>query len=187
MLHRPMVAAFDIIGTVFSLEPLRPRLMELGLPSTALELWFASGLRDAFALAASEAFQPLKSVFESALDEVLQKHRIAATDEQKRMALSGMAELPPHADAKQAFEALKSGGIRIIGVSNGAAARTRALLDRAELLSFVEKVISVDDVQVSKPRKQVYLHAAQSCGAEKEELALIATHAWDIQGARPPD
>ena len=47
---KPEVVAFDMIETVFSLEIMRERLVSLGLPASALEAWFAAGLRDAFAL-----------------------------------------------------------------------------------------------------------------------------------------
>ncbi|MBD1907834.1 hypothetical protein NDI37_10015 [Funiculus sociatus GB2-A5] len=38
---------FDIIGTCFSLDKPRQRLVELDAPPHALELWFAQTLRDA--------------------------------------------------------------------------------------------------------------------------------------------
>lgn len=41
--------AFDIIGTCFSLET-RQRLVALGAPKHALQVWFAQTLRNAFAL-----------------------------------------------------------------------------------------------------------------------------------------
>lgn len=68
---RPEVVAFDMIGTTFSLEPLRERLTALGLAPGALETWFASGLRDAFALAASDGFEPFRTVLDGALEQVL--------------------------------------------------------------------------------------------------------------------
>jgi len=49
---RPTVVAFDIIGTVFPLEPLRSSIVSLGMPPAGLEGWFAAGCRDAFAMAA---------------------------------------------------------------------------------------------------------------------------------------
>ena len=35
--RRPKVVAFDAIGTMLPLEPMRPSLMALGLPSAGLE------------------------------------------------------------------------------------------------------------------------------------------------------
>ena len=51
-------------------------------------------------------------------------------------------------------------------------------------MSFVERVISGEDVKYSKPRKEVYLYAARSADVEAHQLALIATHAWDVHGAK---
>ncbi len=45
-------------------------------------------------------------------------------------------------------------------------------------------MLSVDDVQRSKPRREVYLHAARSAGVEPSALAMVATHPWDLHGAK---
>ncbi len=52
MIARPQVVAFDVIETFFSLDAVNARFEDAGLSSSALELWLATGLRDAFALAA---------------------------------------------------------------------------------------------------------------------------------------
>ena len=54
MPRRPQVVAFDAIETVFSLDPLRDRLVTLGLPPHALEVWFARTLRDGLLAACRE-------------------------------------------------------------------------------------------------------------------------------------
>lgn len=181
---RPHVVAFDIIGTVFSLEPLRDRLSALGLPGGSLEIWFAEGLRDAFALAAAGDFAPFRSMLDSALVQVLAKHRVPASDEQRSGVLDAMSRLPPHPDAATAFQTLADAGVRIMALSNGAASSTKTLLDRAGLAGFVEWVVSVDEVGFSKPRPEVYRHAAQTAGVAAEEMTLVATHPWDVHGAK---
>lgn len=59
---RPHIVAFDVIETLFSMEPLRTRFQEAQLPPDKLELWFAKILRDGFALAAADVFQPFQQV-----------------------------------------------------------------------------------------------------------------------------
>jgi 2-haloacid dehalogenase len=184
MSTRPAVVAFDIIETVFSLEPLRADLTTLGLPPSALELWFAESLRDAFALAAVGDFQSFRNVQGAALEQVLEKHGQSATSAQKSVILDGMKGLPPQPDARDAFDVLKEAGIRICALSNGAAASTEALLEKAGLQGQVELIISVDDVGLSKPRKEVYAYAARQMKVAPGELALIACHPWDIHGAK---
>ncbi|WP_235883361.1 HAD family hydrolase [Saccharopolyspora elongata] len=42
---RPRVVIFDVVETLMSLEPLRDRLAEVGLPGQLLERWFDRLLR----------------------------------------------------------------------------------------------------------------------------------------------
>jgi len=63
MKSRPVAVAFDVIGTIFSLETLRDRLKSAGLPGETLETWFAQTLRDAFALEVTEVYRPFRTGF----------------------------------------------------------------------------------------------------------------------------
>src|SRR4051794_16671768 len=179
----PKVVAFDIIETVFSLESLRDRLVALGLPESALEAWFAAGLRDAFALAITDRFAPFSSVLEAALATILARHHLAFDPDKASSVLDGMKGLQAHPDAADSFRMLSDAGLRILALSNGAASATEALLSGAGLDGYVERVLSVDDVKLCKPRREVYLHAAQRAGVAVGELVLVATHAWDTHGA----
>jgi hypothetical protein len=66
---------FDIIGTCFSLDKPRQRLVELGAPPHALELWFAQTLRDAFALSHAGSYRQLKEVLEASPVKVREASR----------------------------------------------------------------------------------------------------------------
>ncbi len=74
--------------------------------------------------------------------------------------------------------------MRVAALSNGAAETTQALLQRSGLASQVERVISVAEIRQWKPRRGIYLHAAKVLGVSPAELALVATHAWDVHGAK---
>ena len=184
MLHRPKAVAFDIIGTVFSMEPMRPALVAMGLPPLALDFLYTAGLRDMFALAATGTFAPFQSVLSGCLDEVLAMHGLSASPEDKNAVLGMMKALPPHDDAKAAFQLLADAGIRVFALSNGAAATTKGLLAAAGLEGLVERVLSVEEVKLSKPRAEVYRHAIRAAGIAPGEMALIATHPWDLHGAK---
>lgn len=178
------VVAFDIIGTTFSLEPMRDRLRALGLPTNSLELWFTLALRDACALAASDTFQPFAKILQTALGQVLSQSHLDVAPDQITKVLDGLKQLPPHADARQALEAVKAAGRRTMALTNGAEASTRALLDAGDLTPLVDQLISVDDVGTLKPRRGVYRYAAAAVGVAATELALVSAHAWDVHGAK---
>lgn len=181
---RPKVIAFDIIETVFSLESMRERLGWLGLPPSALEAWFAAGLRDAFALAVTDRFAPFRSVLEGALADIVARHNAVLDQERAAQVLDGMKELQPRPDAAETFRQLSDAGFGLVALSNGASSSTEALLKGGGLDGFIEEVFSVEDVKLSKPRQEVYLHVAQTLNVEPEELALVAAHAWDTHGAK---
>src|SRR5579884_2887819 len=65
--HRPRTVAFDVVETLISLEPLRDRFVEIGLPAATLDRWFALLLRDGMALTLAGDYQPFPAVAESAL------------------------------------------------------------------------------------------------------------------------
>lgn len=180
----PKAVAFDIIGTVFLLEPLRAKLASAGLPESALDAWFPASLRDFFALGATDTFQPLREVLGANLDTLATRHRTGLSSARKTELLDSFAALPPHADAGEAFRRVKAAGARILAVSNGAGASTEKLLAGAGLDQYVDAIVSVDEVGRPKPRREVYLHAAKIAGTNPPELALVATHPWDIHGAK---
>ncbi len=52
------------------------------------------------------------------------------------------------------------------------------------MASLVERVISVAGIRQWKPRRGLYLHAAEVLGVPPDRFALLATHAWDVHGAK---
>ena len=182
--HRPRAVAFDVIGTLFPLEPLRPLVTALGLPSAGLEGWFASGLRDAFALASVGDFAPFTDVLDAALDAVLAEQGLDPSRTQRKAALHALAELDARPGAAAAIEMLTAAGVPVLALTNGSAASTKKLLHRAALDGKVTHIVSVDEVRRSKPAAAVYHRAAEAAGVAPDALALVAAHPWDINGAK---
>lgn len=184
MPKRPAAIAFDVIETLFALDPVGERMKAAGLPHTMLRLFFAQMLRDAFALEGSGVYKPFPEIAAANLAIVLAGHGLAAGKAQVDGIMGAFAELPAHADVRPAFERVRGAGVRLITVSNGGAQGTKKLLARAGLLDYVEQVVSIDEVKRWKPNKAVYLHAAQAAGVAPGDLALVAAHAWDVHGAK---
>jgi len=180
---RPKMVAFDVIGTLFPLEPLRPSVVALGLPPAGLEGWFAAGCRDAFAMAAVGDYKPFTTVLEAALDQVLAEQGLDASETERKALVKQLETLDVRAGAHEAFSLLVDVGIPVMALSNGAKSSTKELLNRAGLSDLVQEIVSVDEVKLAKPRGEVYLHVANKAGIEPVELALVAAHPWDINGA----
>ena len=181
---RPKVVAFDAIGTMFPLGPMRPSLMTLGLPPTGLETWYATAVHDALALTACGDFKPFTAVMEGALDQVLGEQGLAPPRAARRALLAQFRHLPARPDAGDALHLVLRARMRPILLTNGSEAGTMSLLRQSGLDGLVERVVSVEDIKMFKPRPEVYAHAARRCRVRLSRMALVAVHPWDINGAK---
>jgi 2-haloacid dehalogenase len=180
---------FDIIGTCFSLDKPRQRLVELGAPPHALQLWFAQTLRDAFALSHAGSYRSLKEVLEAELPRTLKVLGIEA-DAEKRRTLSrpaslthvvnAFSELEPQPEALEAFRLLTTAGWKLVALTNGSEDSTHKLLERANALEYFASIFSCDAIQKTKPHPDVYALAKQDASGD---VWMVAVHAWDIAGA----
>ena len=184
MPDRPAVIAFDVIETLFPIEPLGARFQVIGLPAEALRLFFAQMLRDAFALEATARYRPFRELATASLEVTLANHGARADKAKISHVLEGFSELAAHSDVRPAFERVRAAGVRIMTLTNGGADNTKRLLSRAGLQDFVEKVVSIDEVRRWKPNREVYLQAARAAGVEPSRLGMVAAHAWDTHGAK---
>jgi 2-haloacid dehalogenase len=181
--RRPAVVAFDVVGTLFSLEPLRFRLGEAGFPETALAEWFARVLHAAVARDVAGTFVPFRDVAATTLEVMAAERGLASSRAAADEIVHGMSELPAYPDVGPAFEELWEAGIRIVALTNGGAQTTSHLLARAGLARFIETIISIDEVGHWKPHPSVYRYAVSIAGVPPVRMCLVASHAWDVLGA----
>lgn len=181
---KPSVVAFDVIETLFSLRPVAARFVKAGLHEADLPVFFAQMLRDAFALEASGVYRAFREVAGANLAVLLATRGVRGGDDVIESVMAGFGELPAHEDVRPALERLRSAGVRVITVSNGAAESVHKLLARSDLSELVELVVSIDEVKRWKPSREVYLHACRKSGTLPANTVLVAAHAWDVHGAK---
>ncbi|MBX5480435.1 MAG: hypothetical protein IRZ16_01100 [Myxococcaceae bacterium] len=173
-------AAFDLLGTFFSTEPLRQRLCALGAPDHALELWWAESLRDALALTGAGATRPLEDVLAATLPRILAELGRPAQDPSRvELVLKGLRVLNPADGAADAAARLSASGWTLIGLTRGSEAHARALTERAGLRKQFAALIAAD--HLGTRHADPYALARQHAGGE---TWLVTTHAWDAIAAR---
>jgi 2-haloacid dehalogenase len=171
--------AFDVIGTLFSLESLRGELTARGAPPEALEVWFAESLKEYFALSHSGGYAPFKDVIAAALARLLDSFDL--DPEAAAEIMPALGRLAPVPGAARCCATLDDAGCKLIALTNGGEEVTRALLEGGGLLGHFDAIRSCDSIQVSKPHPDVYAMArAEAAG----ELWMVAAHAWDVAGAK---
>jgi len=171
----PAVIAFDVIGTLMSLEPLRDRLPGPDL----LEPWYTRTIRDGMTLSATGGYAAFPDVAAAAL-----RGLTGCGDEQVAGVLAGFADLPAFDDVVPALDKLRAASVRVICLTNGPAQFTGQFLDRAGLRRYITRIVSVADVGRWKPFPVVYRYAAEMLAVPPSQLALVAAHDWDCHGAK---
>ncbi|HYY32648.1 MAG TPA: haloacid dehalogenase type II [Gaiellaceae bacterium] len=183
---RPTLVLFDVNETLSDLQPLRRRFEEVGAPGDLLEAWFASTLRDGFALTAAGAYADFRTVALAVLRGRLDQIETLRCDpgEAAEQIVSGVGELDIHPDVEDGVRKLAHARVRMATLTNGSAEVAEKLLERAGLADLVERRLSVDSVKRWKPAPEPYLYAARDLGVPPDQCVLVAAHPWDVDGAK---
>lgn len=178
------VLLFDVIETLFSLQPLRDRVKKEGLSEQYADLFFAHLLRDAFALSTTGVFQPFPAIAAATLKVTLRSAGAPADSDQIQRILSAFSELPAHPDVATALEQAHAASAKVVFLTNGSADNTRQLVRRAGLDSWVSDIVSIDAYSLWKPHPGLYQAVCEQLNTAITDATLIAAHAWDVQGAQ---
>ena len=185
----PSVIVFDVNETLSDLSPLSARFVAVGQPASACPLWFASVLRDGFALSVAGGRPVFAEVAREAMLHQLSRTELHRTELHRTLeqsvdhVMEGLATLPVHADVVSGVAQLHDAGFRLVTLSNGAASIAEDLLAAAGIRDRFERVLSVEDAGAWKPDPRAYAYAAEQCGVAADDVLLVATHPWDLDGA----
>lgn len=181
---RPAAILFDVNETLSDMAPMADRFAEVGAAPEAAKLWFATLLRDGFALTAAGENPTFADVGASVLRGLLRSEELdRSLDEAVRHIMDGMSALKLHPDVADGIRDLKGRGFRLATLSNGSTALADKLFSTAGVRDEVEQLLSVADAPAWKPDERAYQYAAGQLGLDVSELLLVAVHPWDIHGA----
>ncbi|WP_334172627.1 haloacid dehalogenase type II [Sinomonas sp.] len=183
MAEAPDVIVFDVNETLSDMSPMGQRFAEAGAPAHLARLWFATLLREGFALAAAGDAAPFGEIGAEVLTGLLEGAGVPDPAGAARRLASSVADLPLHADVPDGVRALRAAGHRLVTLTNGSAQVAQKLFDTGGIRDEFEALLSVEDAPAWKPHPSSYRYAAQQCGSREDEMMLVAVHPWDIHGA----
>lgn len=179
----PSVVVFDVNETLSDMSPMGERFAEAGAPAELATLWFATLLREGFALAATRDSARFGDIGTEVLTGLLAGAGVGDPEPTAQRLASSVADLPLHPDVPEGVRALRAAGHRLVTLTNGAAATAEKLATGAGIAAEFEQFLSVDDAEAWKPNGKAYAYAARRCRTDAHEMVLVAVHPWDIHGA----
>jgi len=178
----PSVIVFDVNETLTDMSPMARRFSDVGAAPHLAKLWFATLLRDGFALTAAGAQQSFAEIGADALHTLLHGEELDRdVDDAVDHVMSGLSQLSVHPDVPDGLRALHESGRRLVTFSNGSTRSSEQVLTNAGVRDFVDLLLSVEDAGAWKPARSSY--AAQTCGTSPSDMLLVAVHPWDVDGA----
>lgn len=184
-MRTPSVVVFDVNETLSDMTPMASRFADVGAPEHLAALWFATLLRDGFALTAAGTTESFGRLGQGALRSVLAGVVVLDrdVDEAVEHVLAGFASLSLHPDVPDGVRALRRAGLRLVTLTNGATSVAERLFSDAGIRGEFEQLLSVEDAGTWKPGRAAYAYAADACGTQLGDMLLVAVHPWDIDGA----
>ncbi|MQA12947.1 MAG: haloacid dehalogenase type II [Pseudonocardiaceae bacterium] len=180
----PSVVAFDVNETLSDMSPMAGRFADIGAPEHLSRVWFASLLRDGFALTAAGSQERFAVLGAGTLRTVLAGFSLnRELDAAVEHVMSGFMSLPLHPDVPAGVRSLRATGRRLVTLSNGSTQVAEQLLSAAGIREEFGQLLSVEDAGVWKPSRGAYDYAAKACGTEPADMLLVAVHPWDTDGA----
>ncbi len=184
MATAPALLVFDVNETLSDMSAMAQRFEEVGVPGALAQPWFAGLLRDGFALTVHRQNPAFADLGRTNLRNLLPEADLdRPLDDAVAHIMEGFLGLSVHPDVVEGIEALAGLGIRLVTLTNGAAAVGEGLLERSGVLDKFERLMSVEDAGVWKPHADAYGYALQTCGVEAGDAMLVAVHPWDTDGA----
>lgn len=179
----PPVLIFDVNETLLDLAGLDPLLVEVfGSPPPRGE-WFARLLHGSV-VANYTNYRPFGGIGVEALLALARRRQIELDLEDARGIVASMLSLPAHPEVPGALKRLAEANFRMATLTNSATEAVTSQMRNAGLDGFFERLISVEEVHLFKPAPEVYRMAAERLDIDIDHGLLIASHDWDVVGAR---
>ncbi|TXD49894.1 haloacid dehalogenase type II [Polaribacter sp. IC073] len=183
--RRPKVLFFDVNETLLDLTPMKKKVGEvLEGKEELLSLWFTTMLHYSLVTSASGHYKPFGHIGAAALQMVAANNNITISEEKARKVIAeSMQNLPPHPEVKEALTQLRKEGYKLVAFTNSSNEGLKKQFENAELTTYFEERLSVEDAGKFKPFTDTYAWGARKMGVKLEECMLIAAHGWDVAGA----
>lgn len=181
---------FDAYGTLFDVaaaareaadQPGQERLAECW-PKLAAD-WRLKQLQYTWLRAITDAHTDFWQVTKDGLDWAMEAAGLGDDPELREMLLALYWELSAYKEVPMMLARLKAAGKTCAILSNGSPDMLEGAVDRSGIGTYLDGVLSVEDVGIFKPDARVYELVEQKFGCARDEVLFVSSNGWDAAGA----
>ena len=180
----PSVLVFDVAETLLDLQVLRPLFQRVFGDGAIVDEWFGQTILYSESATLTNTFTPFSQLGAGVLRMLGRIHNVSISEADVVELSNGLASLPPHPDVPDSLRKLKAAGYRLVTLTDSPANPGRGPLQAVGLADLLEQQFTAEAVRRYKPACETYQMVAQATGTQLSELCMIASHPWDLIGAR---
>ena len=182
-MSRPELVVCDVNETLVDFAGLGPSFELAGLSPLSVHWWFATVLRDGFAVNLTGGSVSFAELGRRALREVAHLSGVSMSDAVAESVVESLPHLGVHADVEPALRTLLGASIPVVALTNGDPRAARALLEAAGVPVEEIEVVGALDAGGWKPRPEPYRQVVHDYGVNPRRTVMVAAHPWDLHGA----
>lgn len=179
------ICVFDAYGTLFDVTAAaREAAAEPGRDGFAQHWmkvandWRLKQLQYTWLRAITGVHADFWEVTQNGLDWALEASNLSDPDLRDRL-LQLYWELSAYPEVPDMLASLKSAGLTTAILSNGSPDMLQAAAESAGITTFLDGILSVEDVGVFKPADVVYGQVTSRFGCQKDEVLFVSSNGWD--------
>ena len=181
---------FDAYGTLFDVtaaarecadEPGRDKLKECW--QKLASDWRLKQLQYSWIRAITKSHTDFWEVTKDGLDFALEANNLSDDQELRERLLSLYWSLESYPEVPEVLENLKSNKRETAILSNGSREMLDSAVQSAKISELLDKILSVDQVEIFKPDFRVYNLVLESFPRNKNEILFVSSNGWDVASA----
>ena len=180
------VLMFDAYGTLFNVLSPVEILKDREIDKSRLEhisiLWRQKQLEYTWTLTLMQHYIDFYEVTKLALDYALKKYNLYNLDIRNTL-LDNYNCLKCYDDVLDSLKYFKENNYTSVILSNATNEMLNKALDYNKMSTYIDNIISVDDIKIYKPHPEVYNYSLKRLNREKEDILFVSSNPWDVAGA----
>jgi 2-haloacid dehalogenase len=180
----PRILVFDVAESLLDLQALRPFFQQKFADGGVVDEWFGETILYSETVTLTNTFVPFGQLGAGVLRMLGHIHNVAISEADIAELRQGLGSLPPHPDVPDNLRKLKAAGYRMVSLTDSPANPDHGPLQLAGLAELFEQQFTAETVRRYKPARETYQMVAQATQVRLSDLCMIASHPWDLIGAR---